>query len=146
MGLDAVVYRNRKNLPFDPEQVGAALDARTGEFYFQDSAAAGKRFNGKVVVAVSRHLGNVSAVDFLLEAVERSLGRQDSLLQNKVLFSGTHAGDVIEPLHLHQLGVEIDEVRRSSLVNQVPALAEFVRNMEDLLKAALEEGNPIVFT
>jgi len=144
MGLHAVVYKNRKNLPFDPEQVGATLDGRTGEFYFQDSSAE-KRFNGKVVVAVNRHFGNVSAVDRLSKAVERSLGRQNSLLQNKVLFNGTHAGDVIEPVHLHRLGAEIEEVRSSSLVNQLPALAEFIR-MEDLLKAALEEGNPIVFT
>jgi hypothetical protein len=83
MSLDAVVYKNRSNLPFDPERVGAALDARTGEFYFQDRKAE-ERFNGNTVVSVSRHLGSVSAVDSLSEAVGRSLGRRDSLLEDKV--------------------------------------------------------------
>jgi hypothetical protein len=145
MGLNGIVYRNRRSLPFDPEQAGAALDARTGEFYFQDSAQE-KRFNGGVVVAVSRHLGNVNTVDSLSQAVERSLGRQDSLLQNRVLFSGTHAGDVIEPAQFDQLGAEIEEVRKSPMADQVPGLAKFIRSMGDLLEAALEEGNPIVFT
>ena len=145
MGLDAVVYKNRKSLPFDPELVGAVLDVNTGEFYFQDSAAE-RRFTGTALVAASRHLGNVSAVESLSEAVERSLGRQDSVLLNRVLFSGTHSGDVIEPRHFQQLGTEIEEVRKSLVPDQVPELAEFLRSMEDLLKAALQEGNPIVFT
>ena len=32
------------------------------------------------------------------------------------------------------------------MADQVPGLAKFIRSMGDLLEAALEEGNPIVFT
>ena len=144
MGLDAVVYRNRNNLPFDPERVGACLDPRTGEYYFQDSTPE-RRFSEDALVALDKHLGNVNAIESLSQAVERSLGRRDSILQEKVLFSGTHAGDVIEPVDFDQLSTEIAEVRRSLIVNQMPELAEFIQSMEDLLKAAAKEENPIVF-
>ena len=36
MGLDAIVYRHKANLPFDPDSVGAVLDESTGEYYFPD--------------------------------------------------------------------------------------------------------------
>jgi hypothetical protein len=144
MSLEAVVYRGRRNLKFDPEQAGAALDARTGEYYFQDTEAE-RRF-GDAVIAVDRHLGNVSTVQFLSDAVAGLLGRRDTLLQARVLFDGTHAGDAIDPGQFQELASELAEIRKSSKVDQLPEISEFVRNMEDLVKAATEEGNPIVFT
>jgi len=41
---------------------------------------------------------------------------------------------------------EIREIRALWNAGQYPGLLEFVRSMEDLIKAAAEEGNPIVFT
>lgn len=38
MGLDAVVYRSKKSLPFEPDTVGAILDVPTGEYYVPDRA------------------------------------------------------------------------------------------------------------
>jgi hypothetical protein len=143
MGLNAVVYRNREHLPFDPEKFGAAFDERTGEYYAQKSKAAD--FDEDTVVALSRRLGNVGTIDGLAEAVQRSLG-PNSLLQSKVLFSGTHAGDVIEVDSLDRLTGELAEVRSKTRLRPEPLLSEFVRSMEELVEAALYEGNPIVFT
>lgn len=144
MSLEAVVSRSRRNLRFDPEQVGAALDAKTGEYYLMDVEAE-RQVGGDAVIAVERHLGNVSTVRFLSDAVGRLLGRRDTLLQTKVLFNGTHAGDTIEPVQFQRLASELAEIRKSN-VDRFPGLSEFIRNMEDLIKAAREEGNPIVFT
>ncbi len=35
MGLDALVYKSKKHLPFDAEALAAAHDADTGEYYFE---------------------------------------------------------------------------------------------------------------
>lgn len=143
MGLNAVVYRNRKHLPFDPDPLGAVFDERTGECYIQNGASEG--FDEQVVIAVSRRLGNVSAIDDLADAVESSLG-PNSLLRSRVLFDGTHTGDVIDVGSLTQLRSEIEQVRRTACGRSQPLFSEFVRSMEDLIEAALNEGNPIVFT
>ncbi len=42
MGLDAVVYRSKKNLPFDADALGATLDSSTGEYCFSDPAVERK--------------------------------------------------------------------------------------------------------
>jgi len=42
MGLDAVVYKSKSNLAFDPDSVGAVLDARTGEYYVPEAATEEK--------------------------------------------------------------------------------------------------------
>jgi hypothetical protein len=145
MGLDAVVYRNKKNLPFDPEASGALLDTRTGEFYFKHSATE-KQLSDEILIASSRRLGNVRAIESLSEAVERCLGRHDALILRKVLYSGTHAGDVIEPVYFDELRAEIAELQRCPIVAKMPDVLEFARDMQDLVEAGLTERNPIVFT
>lgn len=142
MGLNAVVYRNREHLPFDPNRRGAVFDERTGECYVQNGAS--EDLDEQLVVAVSRRLGNVSAIEDLANALEGLLG-PDSLLRSRVLLNGTHAGDVIDAGSLKQLRDEIEQVRRTDRGRSQP-LAEFMRSMDDLVEAALNEGNPIVFT
>jgi hypothetical protein len=143
MGLNAVVYRNRERLPFDPDELGAVFDNDTGECYIDHDISGG--LDGDVVVALSRRLGNVSAVKDLADAVERSLG-PNSLLRSKVLYNGSHAGDVIGVDSLQHLSAELQQLRGRAPVCPEPAISEFIQGMEDLLRAALDEGNPIVFT
>jgi hypothetical protein len=144
MGLNAVVYKNRDRLPFDPERVGAKHDPRTGEYYFQDNSSA-KEFGEDAALALEKRLGNVEAIEFLSEAVERALCRPDSLLQRKFLFNGTHSGDVIEHTEFDQLRAELAEVRRSAVFRQMSVLADFVQSIDDLLATASRESNPVVF-
>lgn len=144
MGLNAVVYKHRDHLPFDPERVGAKHDPRTGEYYFQDDARA-KEFGEDAVVALEKRLGNMEAIESLSETIESALGRPDSLLQRRVLFSGTHSGDVIPHAEFDQLRAEILQVRRSAAFRQMPVLADFIQSMDDLLATASRESNPVVF-
>jgi hypothetical protein len=143
MGLNAVVYRNREHLPFNPDQLGATLDKRTGEYYVLDNTSGD--LDQEAVVALSRRLGNVNAIEELADTVRRLIGPK-SLLESRVLFSGTHAGDVIELDSMRQLSNELEQVRRKANVRHESVLSEFVRSMEDLVNVAVTEGNPIVFT
>ena len=147
MGLDAIVYRHKANLPFDPDSVGAVLDESTGEYYFPDpvlESAREREFPRETRIAAEKRLGNMSLVEALKQEIEQVLNR-DSLIVSKVLFSGTHAGDSIpldlipalenELLRLHRYANEKGSVR----------VKQFVIDMTDLATAAKREANPIVF-
>jgi len=145
MGLDAVVYRNRMKLGFDAEKAGALYDSRTGETYFEGEAGEA-RVPDATLVALSRRLGNVAGIELLSDMVTRALGRRDSLLRRKVLFSGTHAGDVIESNDFSQLAAEMEEISQYAALSENVLLVGFLRDMEELIQAAVREENPIVFT
>jgi hypothetical protein len=111
MGLNAMVYRNRAHLRFDPEKLGFAFDVRTGEYYPQKIKPEDP--GEDTVVALSRRLGNVNTIGVLADAIRRSLG-PDSILQSTVLYSGTHAGDIIGLDSLSRLSGELEELRRKT--------------------------------
>jgi hypothetical protein len=65
MGLDAVVYRNKANLPFDADIVGAVVDETTGEYYFPDQnlePALEREFPRETRIAVQKRIGNIALV------------------------------------------------------------------------------------
>ena len=61
----------------------------------------------------------------------------------KVLYSGTHSGDTIPVESLSVLAAELASI--SNAGPRSPELLEFIRSMEELIRAAKDEGNPIVF-
>ncbi len=146
MGLDAVVYRSRSNLPFDPEQVGATLDPSTGEYCF----AAGKeddlerRFPRETRVAAEVRIGNLAVVSTLREKAARVL-TENSVIRSKVLYSGTHTGDAIPVAQLSGLENELTALRHLAQERDLVDLREFVQNMDRLVTVARQENNPIVF-
>ena len=143
MGLNAVVYKNRSHLAFDPDSVGAKVDPRTGEFYLKDNGV--HEFGQDAAVALGKRLGNMDAIALLSDAIGQALGTPESLLQKKILFSGTHSGDVIDLAEFDRLRGEIARVRRSTIFSQVPGLVEFIQSIDDLVRVASSEENPIVF-
>lgn len=55
-----VVYRNRANLPFDPDAVGAVVDERTSEYYCADlELGFEEKFPSDIRVAVHKWIGNI---------------------------------------------------------------------------------------
>src|SRR5262249_39513892 len=114
MGLDAIVYRGKANLPFDPDSVGAVLDESTGEYYFPNPALESVRereFPRETRIAAKKRLGNMSVVAALRQEIEQVLDCQ-SLIVSKVLFSGTHAGDTISLDSIPALENELLRLRR----------------------------------
>jgi hypothetical protein len=147
MGLDAVVYRSKANLPFDADAVGAVLDISTGEYYFADPAvepAREREFPRETRIAVHKRIGNIAAVAALRNSCERLLNG-DSIILSKVLYSGTHCGDSVPVCLMSQLEEELTVLQRYSENNADEALMQFVADLQDLAAAASSQSNPIVF-
>jgi len=103
MGLDATVYRNRKNLaPELREKV--SRDPETGAFYFPD-AADERLFGPSQLEAWHERIGNIALVAFIREEIARAFGHQNSLLSKKVVYSGSHSGDCIPFSEIAQLNI-----------------------------------------
>jgi hypothetical protein len=140
MGLDAVVYRNRAHIDLGRDAGHAKLDPQTGEVYFEDDKLARKHDYKRQ--AVSHRLGNIAAIAELDAEVTRLIG-SDSMISQKILYSGSHSGDKIPLKDLPKLSVELAAIFRSG--RRSPLLLEFAAAMEELIRAANDEGNPIVF-
>jgi len=60
----------------------------------------------------------------------------------KVLYSGTHSGDVIPLNELGELSAELHHIRQIDRTS--PQMHQLVDELEDLIQAAKDEVNPIV--
>jgi hypothetical protein len=146
MGLDAAVYKRLEELPFTKEDLRfIAVDPRTGQLDFEN-ADLFKTWGDKVKV-VQKRIGNIALVDLLKTELQRILGDSSSkaLLIGKVLYSGTHSGDILSKEDLGSLKREIAEIRGSKAHRVSPELEGFLSDMEELVVASEQHGNPIVF-
>jgi hypothetical protein len=146
MGLDAAVYRRLEELPLTKEDLRfVAVDPRTGQVDIEN-AALFRAWSDKVKV-VQKRIGNIALVNLLKAELERILGDSCSemLLINKVLYSGTHSGDVIPRDDLGSLKREIELVRAIAGHRRSSELDTFLADMEELITASERHGNPIVF-
>ncbi|HSY90057.1 MAG TPA: hypothetical protein VK812_01730 [Candidatus Binatus sp.] len=146
MGLDAVVYRNKQHLPFDADAAGAYREPTTGEYYCADLAVEqsfDRKYPSETRASISKRLGNVSLIAFLREEAKLYLDK-NSVVLSKVLYSGTHAGDVIGSESLSRLEAELRQVQRSER-HVSKEMVEFITDLQELIIAARLEGNPIVF-
>ena len=108
--------------------------------YFEDDKSARKYDDHRE--AVSHRLGNVALIGTLRDEVSRLIG-PESFLERKVLYSGVHSGDTIPLQELDELSAELSRIRdigRSSAY-----MRELAGALEQLIQAAKNEGNPIVF-
>ena len=140
MGLDAIVYRNAGHLQLGRDKEHAKFDSATGEVYFEDPKLDRKYFRKRE--AVAHRLGNVTAISILRDEVARLLG-PESFLGRKVLYSGLHSGDALPLEELDQLSADLLHIRETSRAS--PLMLELVSALEQLIQAARDEGNPIVF-
>jgi hypothetical protein len=146
MGLDAAVYKRLEELPFTKEDLRfIAVDPRTGQVDFEDAALF--RAWGDKVKAVEKRIGNIVLVDLLKSELEKVLGQTSSqaLLITKVLYSGTHSGDMISMEDHRSLRNEIALIRGISGSHMSSKLKNFLADMEELIAASEHQGNPIVF-
>jgi len=142
MSLDAMVFKNRKHLPFDPDALGASFDSETGEYFFEDEELE-QKYPGDLTVAVAKPLGNITAVGHLREELEEVL-EDESVVLSKVLYSGTHTGDHLSLDDLPELEWELSEIDKYLKKRKSPLVSRFVADMRELSAAAHHEHNPIV--
>jgi len=84
----------------------------------------------------------MSMVSFLREEATRLVGLNSMLVQ-KVLYSGTHSGDTIARESIHKLAAELELIRETKRLSLEFRL--LLAAIDDLISAAKHEGNPIVF-
>jgi hypothetical protein len=146
MGLDAAVYRRFEDLPFTKEDLRfVAVDPRTGQVDFEDADLF--RAWGDKIKVVEKRIGNIALVNLLKTELEKILGESSSgtLLISRVLYSGTHSGDIISKEDLGSLKHEMALVRGFAGRQMSSELENFLASMEELVAASERHGNPIVF-
>jgi len=141
MGLDAYVYRNPANLPFDPASPGVSIDPDTGLIDLE-----GEMFRFKHdVVALHHRLGNMTAISELRSEI-RIVARDGlPILMEKVVYDGTHAGDYLPLLEMDAMERELEWLKEVSQANRSDLLDGFINEMSELVAAARAERNPIYF-
>jgi hypothetical protein len=140
VGLDAVVYRNRQHLQLGHDAREAKTMQETGEVYFEDDEIT-RRYREQLKANKMR-LGNVTEIAELRDEISR-LAVPARILRDKILYSGSHSGDSIP---VGKLAAVIDEIRSiRSTGNASKELNAFLDSIEELVRTALNETNPIVF-
>ena len=140
MGLDAVVYRNRKHLQLGPDEETAQLIPDTGQVYFDNDETSRRHYDQ--LKAADIRLGNISKIAELRDEMIQLAGTTNMLYQ-KVLYSGSHSGDFVPLDELRLMLDEIRSVRRTGKPSK--ELRRFLDQMEELIRTATNESNPIVF-
>ena len=105
-----------------------------------------KDLKREITIAARERLGNEHLVT-LLRAELFNLGFENdtSLILRKILYSGTHSGDVISADDFNGLKRELAYITEMSLPRGSTALLSFLAKMQNLVAVAEEQGNPIVF-
>lgn len=144
MSLDAIVYRNLKNLPEYLRERVVTVNPESGETDPRDISDY-RTFGSSRLKAWHEHIGNIAMVAFLREEIGKAFGNQESLLSKRVVYNGVHAGDCIPFSQIELLGREIEELERITSLTRSPELTNFITQMRNLIAAANREGNGIVF-
>jgi hypothetical protein len=159
MGLDATVYCDcyeagrLREPPPNPDLISVApdgsLDCRSDdldtllEFDRWLLKRACEHENG---VLLHHRIGNLAQVGLLRGELSREAGKFPIVLE-KVIYSGTHAGDYLSLDDVRQLESELRDMDRfvcSDKANQ-KYIKWFGRQMRELAKAALSVSKPISF-
>jgi hypothetical protein len=144
VSLNALVYRSRGSLNIDVEALGAVRDDRTGEYYFPTPEHNGE-LPRDAFIAFEFWIGNVMGVAELRAELAPIIKREDSLLLQKCLYSGSHSGDVIECALLPTLEHEVRELLDSHGSKLSECLISVLHGILALIESARKENNPIVF-
>ena len=143
MGLDACVYKNKANLPFDVEALGASFDPATGEYFFED-VELDRKYPHEMFKAASKRLGNIASIASIREVLATVL-ENNSVVMSKIVYSGTHAGDFLPLDLIAKLESEFIVIDKYLEKHDSMLVSQFVTDMRELVLAARREGNPIVF-
>ncbi|MER8399844.1 hypothetical protein [Mesorhizobium sp. M1348] len=138
MGLSAVVYKSASALEKEFPGYHFRCEPTSGEceVIYPDGA----RIPQDTVTACERRFGNISHIGVLRETIFGYLGK-GSALERLVLYSGSHAGDVIKGASFDDLEGELRLIESSPEA----VVREFADELLALISMARLEQNPIVF-
>ena len=138
MGLDAVVFRNVRRLEDSYGRGLFDVDEETGEAETRADVAA--KVPREAYFAAQERFGNLAEIGWLRRIVEGALG-PGSFVARRVVYSGSHSGDVIRVDELPLLREDVAALRGQNR----PDLSLFLAALDSLLEHAGAENNPIVF-
>jgi len=127
-------------LDFDPDELGAKLEPKTGQYYFppaiDESGLLKRQFS---VIALLKEIGDVEVSVWTLRKTALEVLSADSITAKFLL------GDqgVIPLALIPELRRELHALRNHAEERAEQALLTFAGDMEELAEAALREGNPI---
>ena len=146
MGLTAVVYKRPDAMHFPPgtDLDRMRVDDLTGEVYFDSYP---ENLPPHETIEAKKRFGNISMIAYLREQLANTVGdaTHTLLLIKKVLYNGTHGGDVIPLSERGLLKEEVSLVRNRIACQSSPELETFLSSMDELIAASERQGNPIVF-
>ena len=140
MSLSAVVYRSKKHLQLGNDEGVAQFIPERGEVYFENDELS-RKYRQQLQAAHTR-LGNITEIAGLRDEIAR-LSVPSNILRDKILYSGSHSGDFIPLDELSLLLDEIRIVRRTGKASK--EMRSFLDRIEELVRTATNETNPIVF-
>lgn len=90
----------------------------------------------------SVRLGNIALIGYLSDVISRKVPGATVLL-NRVLYSGAHAGDQLTTDELRRASRELDEVNHA--ISGDVDVQTFVRTFREIIDIALKHDRPITF-
>ena len=145
MSVNAIVYTNKKNIKFDKIYNNFLdIDKDTGEVFVAEENDYTSNLSEDIYVAISRHIGNLSTINYLYRIIADIFNSEQSIILSKILYSGSHSGDKIECSELYQLESEINIIKEKSDKSD-SVVSHFIDTMLELSFVSKKEGNPIVF-
>lgn len=139
MSLSAAVYKSKNSLEKHFNLSDCDIDADTGEIIA--SKALNQNFDYADSIAIRVDFGNIAYIKFLSDTMVENFGGGESMLEKLFLYSGGHFGDMIENSYFAQILEELNMLRDSEIIE----VRDFSTQVRSLVKAAIKEGNPIVF-
>ncbi|MER9614271.1 hypothetical protein [Mesorhizobium sp. M0207] len=139
MSLSAAVYKSKKSLEKQFNLSDCEIDADTGEVIA--SKALNQNFDYADSIAIRVDFGNIAHIKFLSDTIAEKFGDRESILEKLFLYSGGHFGDMIENSYFDKILEELNMLRDSEIIE----VRDFSTQVRSLVKAAIKEGNPIVF-
>ena len=89
---------------------------------------------------ISVRLGNIAMISYLRRRVADILP-EDSIVRQKVIYSGSHTGDQIDAELVSKLKTELDALQ----CDVDPDVQKFRKSMNELVHVALSTNRPIEF-
>ena len=143
MGLSAVVYTNKSNLALEQNRDDIKIVKETGEVYLENTEIS-QEYPQAQFVAIDIRLGNISEIAALRGEVSKILDN-NSILSSRVLYNGSHCGDVTGIDCFGELEAELSQIRRETTDNPPQGLDRFLDAISALIEVAQSQQNPIVF-
>ena len=146
MSLNAIVYKSIANIFFrEGEKQKFLVDEMTGEVFLKDEYVGKTSYQENDFIATQKRIGNLSEINTLKTLIATIIKDNQSIILNKILYNASHSGDLLCDEDINLLAIEIEILRKNASSSLDSELQLFLDVLDILVKASIDEHNPIVF-